>query len=113
MELLPIPLLCAAVLSHFSAAVADTMGGGGDMVELTHNHIDSKHAYLIICGGALVLAFFPTLTILALATRAFAFYCMLQCIISITVSKSGVQKLFFGVIAAVLAFITLFDVPAG
>ena len=111
--LLPIPLVCAAVLSQFSAAVADTMGGGGNMVESTHNHVDAKHAYLIICGGALVLAFFPTLTILALASRAFAFYYMLQCIISITVSKSGGQKLFFGGIAAVLAFITLFAVPAG
>ena len=110
--LLPIPLVCAAVLSQFSAAVADTMGGGGNMVESTHNHVDSKHAYLIICGGALVLAFFPTLTILALASRAFAFYYMLQCIVSITVSKSGFQKLFFGLIAAVLAFITLFAVPA-
>ena len=111
--LLPIPLICAAVLSQFSAAVADTMGGGGNMVEATHNHVDAKHAYLIICGGALILAFFPTLTILALASRAFAFYYMLQCIISITVSKSGPQKLFFGVIAAVLGFITLFAVPAG
>ena len=111
--LLPIPLVCAAVLSQFSAAVADAMGGGGNMVESTHNHVDSEHAYLIICGGALVLAFFPTLTILALASRAFAFYYMLQCIISISVSKSGGQKLFFGAIAAVLAFITLFAVPAG
>ena len=111
--LLPIPLVCAAVLSQFSAAVADTMGGGGNMVEATKNRIDSKHAYLIICGGALVLAFFPTLTILALASRAFAFYYMLQCVISITVAKTVTQKVFFGVIAAVLAFITLFAVPAG
>ena len=111
--LLPIPLVCAAVLSQFSAAVADTMGGGGNTVEATHNRVDAKHAYLIICGGALVLAFFPTLTILALASRAFAFYYMLQCIISITVSRSGGQKLFFGVIAVVLGFITLFAVPAG
>jgi hypothetical protein len=111
--LLPIPLVCAAVLSQFSAAVADTMGGGGNMVEATHNHVDSKHAYLIICGGALGIAFLPTLTILALASRAFAFYYMLQCIISITVSKSGAQKLFFGAVAAVLGFITLFAVPAG
>ena len=111
--LLPIPLVCAAVLSQFSAAVADTMGGGGNMVEATHHHVDSKHAYLIICGGALAIAFLPTLTILALASRAFAFYYMLQCIISITVSKSGAQKLFFGVVAAVLGFITLIAVPAG
>ena len=111
--LLPIPLICAAVLSQFSAAVADTMGGGGNMVESTHNHVNSRHAYLIICGGALVIAFFPTLTIIALASKAFAFYYMLQCLISITVTRSGFQKIFFGFIAAVLAFITLFAVPAG
>jgi len=111
--LLTIPLVCAAVLSQFSAAVADTMGGGGNMVEATRNHVDSRHAYLMICGGALILAFFPTLTILALASRAFAFYYMLQCLISMSVARSGVQKLFFGLIAAVLAFITVFAVPAG
>jgi len=111
--LLPIPLICAAVLSQFSAAVADTMGGGGNMVEATHKHIESKQAYLIICGGAIVLAFAPTLTILALASRAFAFYYMLQCLVAITVSKSAVQKSIFGAIAVVLAFITLFAVPAG
>lgn len=111
--LLTIPLVCAAVLSQFSAAVADTMGGGGNMVEATHKHVDSRHAYLIICGGALILAFFPTLMILALASRAFAFYYMLQCLISMSVAKPGGQKMFFGAIAAVLAFITVFAVPAG
>lgn len=111
--LLTIPLVCAAVLSQFSAAVADTMGGGGNMVEATRNHVDSRHAYLMICGGALILAFFPTLTILALASRAFAFYYMLQCLISMSVAKSGVHKLFFGLLAAILAFITVFAVPAG
>jgi hypothetical protein len=58
-------------------------------------------------------AFFATLTILTLASRAFASYHVWQCIISITVSKSGLQKPFFGVIAGVAAFITLFVVPAG
>lgn len=111
--LLVVPLIFAAVLSQFSAAVADTMGGGGNMVEATHKRVDSKHAYLIICGGALALAFLPTLTILALASRAFAFYYMLQCLVAITVSKSGLQKTFFRLIAVVLAFITLFAVPAG
>ncbi len=110
---LPIPLVCAAVLSQFSAAVADTLGGSGNMVESTHNRVDPKHATLLICGGAVILCFAPTLMILALASRAFAFYYMLQCMISITVSKSEVQKLFFRVIAAVLAFVTLFAVPAG
>lgn len=110
--LLPIPLVCVAVLSQFSAAVADTMGGGGNMVEATHRHVDSKHAYLIICGGAVVLAFAPTLTILALASRAFAFYYLLQCLVAISVSKSPPQRFAFGIIGAILAFVALFAVPA-
>ena len=49
-SLLPVPLIIAAVLSQFSAAVADTIGGGGNMVETTKQHVDSRHAYLVICG---------------------------------------------------------------
>ena len=110
---LPVPLVAAAVLSQFSAAVADTMGGGGNMVEATHKHVTSKFAYLIICSGAICLAFAPTLTILTLASKAFAFYYMLQCFVAMNVSKNATQKMFFGAIALVLAFITIFAVPAG
>ena len=111
--LLPLPLVCAAVLSQFSASVADTLGGSGNTVEATHNRIDAKHATLLICGGAVILCFAPTLTILALASRAFAFYYMLQCFVASSISKSTPQRVFFWSLAAVLAFITLFAVPAG
>lgn len=111
--LLPLPLVIAAVFSQFSAAVADTFGGAGNTTEATHGHVDVKHATLLICGGAIVLCFAPTLTILALASRAFAFYYMLQCFVAASLTKSPVQKNFFAVLAAVLAFITLFAVPAG
>ena len=110
---LPLPLVGAAVLSQFSAAVADTMGGGGNMVEATHQRVDTKHAYLLICAGATFLAFAPTLTILTLASKAFAFYYMLQCFVAIEVSKHTSQKIWFGLIAIILAFITIFAVPAG
>ena len=111
--LLPLPLVAAAVMSQFGAAVADTLGGSGNMVEATHERVDNKHAYAVICGGAMILCFAPTLTILALASRAFAFYYFLQCLVAINVTKSASQRLFFSAIAAVLAFITLFAVPAG
>ena len=67
--LLPVPLVIAAVLSQFSAAVADTIGGGGNMVEATKQHVDSRHAYLIICGIAVMVAFFNTLTVLTLSIQ--------------------------------------------
>jgi hypothetical protein len=63
--------------------------------------------------GRIVLAFFNTLTILALASRAFAFYYALQCIVGIKVSKNSLEKLAIPLVAAVLIFIEVFSVPAG
>ena len=111
--LLPVPLVIAAVLSQFSAAVADTIGGGGNMVEATKEHVDSRHAYLLICGVAVMVAFFDTLTVLALASRAFAFYYTLQCLLAFNVSKNPAQRCGIALVASALVFITFFSVPAG
>jgi hypothetical protein len=48
----------------------------------------------------------------ALASRAFAFYYLLQCFVAFTVSKSSVQKLGLLALSLLLAFITVFAVPA-
>ncbi|HLO81449.1 MAG TPA: hypothetical protein VK166_10840 [Chitinophagaceae bacterium] len=110
---LTIPLVIAAVLSQFSAAVADVVGGGGTVAESTGGRIDERRAYLLICGIAVVMAFASTLTLISFASRAFAFYYFLQCLVAISVSKNGTQKVAIGVLAGILAFITLFAVPAG
>ena len=83
------------------------------MAEVTKEHVSSRCAYLLIAGGAIALAFAPTLTILALASRAFAFYYMLQCFVAMGVTKNALQRFAYGCIAAVLAFIVVFSVPAG
>jgi hypothetical protein len=111
--LLPIPLVIAAVLSQFSAAVADVVAGGGNMAESTQGRVEDRQAYVLICGIAVVMAFASTLTILSFASRAFAFYYFLQCLVAISISKSTTQKVAIGLLAAVLALITLFAVPAG
>jgi hypothetical protein len=111
--LLTAPLVIAAVMSQFSAAVADVVAGGGNVAETTQGRVDDRNAYLWICGVAVVLAFASTLTILSFASRAFAFYYFLQCLVAISVSKSTAQKVAMSLLAAVLAFITLFAVPAG
>ncbi len=51
--------------------------------------------------------------VLASASRAFAFYYMLQCLVALSVSNKPLQKLGIALVAVVLAFITLFAVPAG
>jgi hypothetical protein len=111
--LLTTPLVIAAVLSQFSAAVADVVAGGANTAETTQGRIDARGAYVLICGIAVVLAFASTLTILSFASRAFAFYYFLQCLVAMSVSKSTAQKVGMGLVAAVLAFVTLFAVPAG
>jgi hypothetical protein len=110
---LPIPLVFAAVLSQFSAAVADVVAAGGNVDESTQGRVDDRQAYVWICGIAVILAFASTLTILSFASRAFAFYYFLQCLVAICVAESKVHKVAIGLLAAVLAFITLFAVPAG
>ena len=110
---LPIPLVLAAVLSQFSAAVADVVAAGGNVEESTQGRVDDQQAYVWICGVAVILAFASTLTILSFASRAFAFYYFLQCLVAICVVNNTLQKVAIGFLAAVLAFITLFAVPAG
>jgi hypothetical protein len=110
---LPIPLVCAAVLSQFSAAVADVVAAGGNVEESTQGRVDAQQAYLYICGIAVIMSFASTLTILSFASRSFAFYYFLQCLVAVCVTKSTGQKVLISLLAAVLAFITLFAVPAG
>ena len=111
--LLVVPLVIAAALSQFSAAVADTIGGGGNLQEATHGHIDSRHAYLGICGFAAAVVFFDTLQILAFASRAFAFYYALQCLVAYQVAEERVARIGIAVLGVVLLLITFFAIPAG
>ncbi len=111
---LPIPLVLAAIFSQFSAAVADTFGASGNMQEFTHDKLSEKLSYLIICGFAILLCWAAnTSQILALASRAFAFYYMMQCLVALTNCNSIAKKSLFSSLALVLLFITIFAVPAG
>jgi hypothetical protein len=110
---LPLPLVAAAVLSQFSAAVADVVAAGGNVAESTKNYIDQRQAYVLICGIAIVVSFASTLAILSFASRAFAFYYFLQCLVATQIAESRTQKIAISSLAVVLAFITLFAVPAG
>jgi hypothetical protein len=110
---LAVPLIVAAALSQFSAAVADTLAATGNMQETTHGHLKAKWGCILVGGGAIALTWSAsTLEIVALASRAFAFYYMLQCLVAISVSKSTIQRAGMAVVAAALGFITIFAVPA-
>jgi len=108
------PLVAAAALSQFSAAVADTIAATGNMEETTAGHLKIRWACALVGLGAAAISWSAsTLEILTLASRAFAFYYLLQCIVAITVSRSLLQRAGIAVLALALGFITVFAVPAG
>jgi len=112
-SLLIAPLVIAAAMSQFSAAVADTLAATGNMEEVTAGHLKMKFGTVIIGFGAIALTWSAnTLEIVALASRAFAFYYFLQCLVAISVSRNTLQRTGMGLVAAILAFITVFAVPA-
>ena len=91
----------------------DVVGGGGTIAESTNGRVDERRAYLLICGIGVVMAFASTLTLLSFASRAFAFYYFLQCLVALSVCKDSLRKVAISILALILAFITLFAVPAG
>lgn len=111
---LSIPLILGAVMSQFSAAVADTIAAAGNLEETTRGHLKPQWGYLLVGMGAIALTWsVDTFEVIALASRAFAFYYFLQCLVAVSVSKSVVHKLLFSFVASIMGFVTIFAVPAG
>jgi len=48
-----------------------------------------------------------------LASRAFAFYYLLQCLVALSVCRKLRERIYFVFIALVLGFVLVFAVPAG
>ena len=112
--LLPIPLVVAAAVSQFSAAVADAVAAAGGIEEVSGGRLKRRWAYIGIGAAAIVLAWSgDTLTIIAWASRAFALYYLLQCFVALTVCPFARRKVWISVVAVALLFVTIFAEPAG
>jgi hypothetical protein len=108
------PLIVVAALRQFSAAVADTLAATGNIEEVASKFISSKQSYLLVGLSAIAITWsIHTLEILALASRAFALYYLLQTLVAFSLSTNTLQKAFFLLLALILLFITLFAIPAG
>ena len=111
---LPIPLVAAAVFSQFSAATADTIGASGNLRELFRERISEDQTWLLICGSALMLTWIAdTLQVLAFASRAFAFYYCVQCLVALSLPGPLLRQIGLAMLALVLLAITIFAVPVG
>lgn len=114
LPLFTIPLVITAILSQFSAATADSVAAHGNLRILTGHRLGSHAAYLVIGAAGVVLVWtVPILAIVALASRAFAAYYAIQCVVALRSSDSRVGKSGFGLLALVMALIALFARPAG
>ncbi len=111
--LLPVPLIIAASLSQFSAAVADTVAAAANMQEASRRRISTRLGYLMVGVTAMVLAWSgSTFEIITLASRAFAFYYLLQCMVAFSVCRNYRERVRFILIGFILAFVLIFAVPA-
>ncbi|MCY3860122.1 MAG: hypothetical protein OXG25_14565 [Gammaproteobacteria bacterium] len=118
---LPVILMVAAVLSQFSAAVADTGGGGGLLAENSAQRVTTRFGYVCVCVSSILLVWaVELLEIIALASRAFAAYYLIQTIIALVVNQRSVQdrtllfwlrQVFFSAIALILVYIVAFSIP--
>ncbi len=110
--LLTLPLVLCAILSQLSAATADTVAADGNLREQAPNALGGRRAYLLSGGAAIGLILtIPTLTIVVVASRAFAAYYCVQCVTAMRTSEALPAKLGFAALALLLAAITLLAQP--
>ncbi len=118
-------LVVAAVMSQFSAAVADTVGAGGLVNENSRGKLSSNISYIAVSICAILLVWTADLLeIIAFASRAFALYYLSQCVLALIVSyhhyrhkihhlhQTCLRCAYFTTVAAILAFVVVFAIPA-
>jgi len=116
---LPLMLIVAAVMSQFSAAVADTVGAGCLASESSNGKLSTNKGYLMVSILAIILVWTADLMeIISFASRAFAVYYLLQCVVALIAShhhyKHKGYRLYmlrFTILASILAFVVIFAIP--
>lgn len=105
---LALPLVLSAVLSQFSAAIADTAAADGNLRGLSRWMSGTRP--FLLCGAAAIAlaATVPTLAIVAIASRAFAAYYALQAVIAARTSTGVLHTTGFGIIAVVMTGVAMF-----
>ncbi len=84
---LPVLISVAAIGSQFSASVADSEGSGGLIEDITHHRLPVRYAYLLMLLVTLALTWQTDVYgIIAYASRAFALFYTLQCVVAFVVA---------------------------
>ncbi len=114
-SVLPGMLVLGALMSQFSAGVADTVGAGELLAYITRQRIPSRWGFFLITLAALALIWSANVfEIVTYASRAFAFYYLLQVLIAWVLARERRQWAWLGAftaLAALAAFVTFLAVP--
>lgn len=119
--ILPVILTIGAVASQFSASVADSVGGGGLMVDISGHKLSLKHAYPLIAIVAIAVTWnTDVFSIITLASQAFALFYFVQCCVAFSIVYENKdlgnrqRRMAFFAFVAVLCFcVTIFGIPSG
>lgn len=119
---LPLMLIIAALMSQFSAAVADTGGAGGLLNENSNQRLSTNISYVGVSISAILLVWsVDLLEIITLASRAFAAYYFLQTTLALYYCYKDcpihsrmtiVNRILYILLSFVLAYVIIFAIPA-
>jgi hypothetical protein len=116
---LPLLIVVGAVCAQLSAAVADAIGAGGLIEQVSEQRIDHRHAYpfVALVGAALTWSL-DIFGVIAFASRAFALFYLLQCLVAVAVAATAPdvrrRTLYIGafsLLAAMALAVVLFGTP--
>jgi hypothetical protein len=115
--ILPVSLTVAAAASQFSASIADSLGDSGLIEDITGGKVSPAHAYpLIALVGIAILVTTDVNGVIALASRAFALFYALQCLVAWESARKrsgeGGKALAFMALALICFGVFLFGAPS-
>jgi hypothetical protein len=118
---LPLLLSIAAIGSQFSASVADNSGAGGLIEDITHRKLPVRYAYLLILLVTVALTWETNVNeIIAYASRAFALYYVMQCVVAFVVAwqkkdlnRRSLRLAMFAFLAVMCLLVFILGIPSG
>ena len=99
-------------MSQFSAAVADTVGGGGLIAGMSGGRVSSRLSFALVALAAIALNWLTEIfEVVALASRAFALYYSLQSVVACVVATALSKRVVFAGLAVLLLLVAVFAIP--
>ena len=112
---LPTLLIVGAVMSQFSAGVADTVGAGELLSYTSRHRFPARWGFLAVALASIALVWSANvLEIITYASRAFALYYLTQALVAVRTAYRLHQwrKLsLYGLVTAGLVFVVFFAIP--